>query len=687
MRKFQQQKEEKEEKRDVLRFGPKPLPLAYHAAVYARQSTKGQFVNHTESADAQTVDLIALAKRLGWQNEEDIVLFIENIKRDGKIGSASGRLRIDQREGLQALVDRIEKDEIKAVIVTYEDRLFRDETQIQVNVFIDICKRHHTLVITPFRRYDFQDPLDTQMFRMRCEQAAAFLHDYVERLHDYKKKVSERGEYDGRSIAIGYIVDRRKKITVDGREEENPTYKRYIPYEPHAKVIRWIFRRYRELSGNLPALCREIRFMPVVFPPFEEWVDARDITKCRSLPVEGGYRPTRRGIVLLLTNVVYLGYWIHENVIVSKTNHLAIVDEEDFWYAFNSLNDYSPDGEEIQRVKRSTRHAKEVTPANSALLLERITSDIGPVYVVGTSRGINYYAACEQDARYGLNYKTAFAARDLEQLAVEKLLEHLETETHLADYRRMAEEAQVKIQQATTLLKAELKETERQLAGVKASLLLPPDELDEETRREFARKLKTLKGIHEAVEKKLHQTQSENSIADLFSYDELIKEMRVHWPKLPFADKKRLANAFILRVVMRELAPHWLQIDFEWKTPSWGIDSAIIWRASGTSTAWTPQENDLLREHYLSTDRKTLLQLLPRRSYRAIYFQAVRVLELPKVTIPNNTPVCRSISWLDYLFMEENGFVYDSGWSSKEVLWLVLLYKIEPIQRARPDSP
>ena len=98
MRKYQQKKEQKEEKRDVLRFGPKPLPTDCLAAIYARQSTKGQFVNNTESAEAQTIDLINLAKRLGWQEDEHIVLFIENTSRDGKIRNASGRLRIDQRE-------------------------------------------------------------------------------------------------------------------------------------------------------------------------------------------------------------------------------------------------------------------------------------------------------------------------------------------------------------------------------------------------------------------------------------------------------------------------------------------------------------------------------------------------------------------------------------------------------------
>lgn len=685
MRKFQSPEEKPEKKQEFVRFGPKPLPLSFLVGIYARQSTKGQVANHTESTEMQTVDLIALAKRLGWQNDEEIILFIENIRKDGKIRNASGRLRIDQREGLKTLVDRIEADEIKAVIVAYEDRLFRDETQIQVNVFIDVCKRHDTFVITPYRRYDFHDPLDCQMFRMRCEQAAAFLHDYVERLHNCRDKVSLRGEYDGRAIPIGFIVDRRKKIIVDGKEEDNPDYKKFIPYEPHAKVVKWVYRRYRELGGSLALLCKEIQLMPVVFPPFGEEVDRRDIAKCGSLAVEGGYRPTRHGLSLMLTNVAYIGYWVFEHVVISKNNHAAIVDEEDFWYAFNRLSDYTPDGEENHRQKQS-RHAKEVTPSNTALLLDRITSDIGPVYIVGTQRGTHYYAASEKDARYGVKYQTACPIPDIDAMAVEKLLEHLEIDTQLDDYRRHAAEAQERIDQSLSLLNAQLRETDKQIAGYKASLALPPDELDEETRREFARKLKVLRGVREEIEKKLQQTQQEGGLQDLLAYDELIREMRKYWPKLPFADKKRLVQAFLLRAVMRECAPHWLYIEFEWRTPSWGVDSAIIWRANGSSPNWTAEENDLLRKHFPTADRQTLQELFPNRTYRAIYHQSVRALQLPYRRIENNTGFGRELSLQDHQFMQERGLVYDRFWGSKKVFWSELLCKTSAIPPARPDN-
>jgi len=124
------------------------LPLTDKVGIYARQSTQAQLIKNVQSTEMQTTDLLLLAKRFGWQ-EDQIILYIENKRGDGTTRKASGTLRIDQREGLRALTERIERDEVKAVIVFQVDRLFRDETQIQVNTFIDLCKRHNCLVITP----------------------------------------------------------------------------------------------------------------------------------------------------------------------------------------------------------------------------------------------------------------------------------------------------------------------------------------------------------------------------------------------------------------------------------------------------------------------------------------------------------------------------------------------------------
>ncbi len=270
MARFQPNKNRKQHDQTDRMWRPVELPIQYMLAIYGRQSTKNQVLKHVQSGEMQTEDLMEFAKRLGWPDDL-IILYIEHRQKDGTIKSASGRLRIDQREGLKALVERIEADEIKAVLIFLEDRLFRDETMLGPDTFIDVCKRHGCIVITPNMTYNFHNRYHVKQFRDRCEQAADFLNDYIiARLHGGKNRVSRKGLYDGRALPMGYVVDLREYMEQDGVMVPNLGYRRYMIYEPHAQVIRWIFRRFFELGGKLLALCRELNAIPVLFPDFDK---------------------------------------------------------------------------------------------------------------------------------------------------------------------------------------------------------------------------------------------------------------------------------------------------------------------------------------------------------------------------------------------------------------------------------
>src|SRR5438034_7189264 len=89
-------------------FGQPIFALDKFLAIYARQSTREQVINNREAHDQQTIGLVKQAKELGWDRER-ILVYIENARADGRWVSASGRLRIDQRQGLRALTERIER--------------------------------------------------------------------------------------------------------------------------------------------------------------------------------------------------------------------------------------------------------------------------------------------------------------------------------------------------------------------------------------------------------------------------------------------------------------------------------------------------------------------------------------------------------------------------------------------------
>src|SRR5258708_39774103 len=106
--------------------GTTVLPVDQPAAVYYRQSTDAQVGN--VSTAIQTIDMVSHLKQRGW-DETNINL----IDSDAGI---SGTTKIDERPGMKELFDLITSRNISAVACQDDDRLFRDVTQIQVNIFI-----------------------------------------------------------------------------------------------------------------------------------------------------------------------------------------------------------------------------------------------------------------------------------------------------------------------------------------------------------------------------------------------------------------------------------------------------------------------------------------------------------------------------------------------------------------------
>src|SRR5450432_410181 len=117
---------------------PGALPLDRAIAVYYRQSSMKQVGNI--STDMQQIDLPKYINSLGWSIEK-IILIDED-------EGVSGAKRIDERKGMSRLFDLIITGKIGGVAAQAEDRLFRDETQIQVNVFIDACVKQNVRVLT-----------------------------------------------------------------------------------------------------------------------------------------------------------------------------------------------------------------------------------------------------------------------------------------------------------------------------------------------------------------------------------------------------------------------------------------------------------------------------------------------------------------------------------------------------------
>src|SRR6266852_2604485 len=310
---------------------------AEQVAAYLRQSSDFQVLNNTESADMQLTGALRYAVSRGL-NADKIVIAHEG---GGKRG-VSGSLRIDQREKLQEIVAGIKDGTIKVVWAYSVSRLFRDPYGVQVGVFIELCAEHGVkVVIENAKTFDFTNSFDVIMFQFLANIAAKENADRSLLLHQANGRKSNRGEFDGRPLVVGYIVD-RVKLLADGKP--NPSYGKFIEYVPHARVVRRVYARFRELGGQFNLLAAEVARMSVVFPDFEDWVSSLDIRRFQHKKVPGGYHISRIGLFHLLTSVEYAGYWKTNGQVLADTdgkpliNHAAIVPMDDWQYAFRCLS-------------------------------------------------------------------------------------------------------------------------------------------------------------------------------------------------------------------------------------------------------------------------------------------------------------------------------------------------------------
>ncbi|HLX59340.1 MAG TPA: recombinase family protein [Ktedonobacteraceae bacterium] len=619
-------------------------------AIYARQSTKKQLVNNKESHEQQTKELWQLALDYGW-NEENIIIYIENL-RDGKLVSASATLRIDERPELQALTERIEKDEVKTVLVWAVDRLFRDEDMIQPAVFAKLCKDHGCIVLTIDDIFDFNNTRrdDRKRFLELAQAAADYSTKHVKgRMLPARARVSMRGQADGRKVSVGYIVDRREFIE-DG--SENPKYKRFVPYLPHAKVVRWLFKRYRELNGNLNRLYREIEAWPLIFPFFEDSENAKYLLLSKN---DKGYVLTKGGLAVLLTNVVYLGWWYFKGRIVSKNNHDAIVGADDFWYAFNRLSPYTLDGE---RNVRATSQVHNRTDKPDSLLQGIITStNKRRVYVVGTD-----YRVMDEKNRVSIGIA------DLDRIFLDRLFTVLNDREHGETIEQRLREVQALREHALVSVDEQIAETKRQLARAERDKRIAEDEDYEDGIRAAIRDIKRLNNTLTELESKKEQATTDE--LNIEECQNLLECVRDGWNELTFEKRRRFIRLIAQSVVLSEASTHFLKLEIVWTGPYGCTDVGYIWRENASGGMYTEEENAIIRELYPVADRAVILESLPHRSWTGILVQARHLGLARNRSCGNTSKLHIDLSRQDKEIIDSLGLVYDVKWPDKWAGWL-----------------
>lgn len=637
--------------------------------IYVRQSTIAQVQKNLHSFEMQTNEFVKYFREtLGVTSHIEIIADDE-----GK----SGTLDIHNRAGLTRVVQLIEGKEllegrrIKWVGAVHVNRLTRDEWLIVPGVLMRECYENDVWIATLRMLFNFNDEYCKRVFMLEAEEAARNLKWMKEIMHGGLVVASNKGLHDGRPVLPGYIVDHREYIEGD---KKNPTYKKYIVYEPHALVVRWLFQRYLELDGNLPVLLSEVEASPYLFPPFEEWVSRRNVLRFsghRSMlkqgPFAGHYKPSSTGIATILTNPVYLGWWIPLGGGLIENNHQPIIDSALFFYAHRRLSPYDLEGKRqkpiaLARNGKAEALLKKVAqgPVPRSWIYSRIEINHKKnrkiVYACYRFNGLKSYPmfAIEQSKIDG-NFLTKFFER----------LHEWEASGALNDWVEKREALQVAQVDRKEQIQKAIKEAEarmRRINDIITDIDAPPSKAQELSLKQMyadlAIKVENLK--QERLSSLDEEDEDEEQILTLHRIWTLIPQLKKQWESLSFDERLAIVGAFTRKVVFSIPSPGWIKMEVEWKI---GMRDVMHLQRPSNGSRWTEGENTLLREIYSTVDGAEILRQFPTRTWKAIKAHALRELKLPGRASGKLGEVrldrYHSLSLQDVEYAEENGLATD----------------------------
>lgn len=655
------------------------LRIMTRAAAYARQSDPDAKKKKSESKEMQTVDIMNWCKDQGWRAE-----LLDPYYADLGL---SGTLRPDQRPDLLRLFEAMDKGiyDHGSVICFQESRLFRDETQIYYNQFIDKCKAHDivVVVVSPYLViYDFQDDFLTEMFRWKCREAADFIKRHIKGwLHPARERAAWiSGEWAGMGdISIGYIVD---------FDEHSPTYKKFIPYQPHRESIEWLFRRFRELGGDISLLYQEVGRHPLILPFFDETVDSRNISRFSKVSTcPGGYIIKNRTIIRsILTNPMYAGYRSVKGVIRRDSagqllkDHDPLVKRELFDFAFYRLSATDLDGNPIAGNRRSHRYFHRGSTGEYGLLKFRIRWSNGQVHTrpVGeydqespTNRAVYRLDYGEKEHPLLSHKEVQVACEELDSLVVERLLEHVralyQQKVNLDRYNELAQQVRAERQSRLDQVIQSILDIGSAQANLTRQLGTASERKQELIDAEINRLEEERQALIYAKE------ELEREIAnDIGRLEDELLHLEERWTGYPFARRRALLNFLIREVVIDAMSTHWIRVQVLWLHEGWGREEMYFQKQRGKNSDWTEEEKATLSAYYPTAPKWEVMRLLPDRGWFSIRGCAKRFgIERVKGRIPDAQREEASECLMPFLndtvsSYSDLAFLYEHGLSPKE---------------------
>lgn len=635
---------------------------AEQVAAYIRQSSTKQVKENIESADMQLSGAQRYAVSQGLDADKIVVAY----EGEGKRG-VSGTLRIEQRDRLRDTFAGIKAGIVKVVWAYSVSRLFRDKYGVQVATFIEACaEKGVKVVIQNAKVFDFTNSYDIMLFQFLANVAARENEERSKLLHEANAQKAMRGEYHGRTLQVGYIVDRSKASL---------TYGRYIPYEPHAKVSAWLYRRFRELGGRFNLLATELGKMPVLFPPFESWVDPRDVHQLRLKKVcklhrkscdckqedciLAGYHVTKTALFRLLTAPEYAGYWRFRGELLTDAegqplkNHEAIVPLDDWLYAFNRLSFTTLTGEDNPE-RGSTRTWTTSKKAEPATLLEGLL--VSPLGSVHSSAGLYRVMEKQDDKLHYTNtlvvptlwIDTLFHIRLDVWLLENTMRSHTFLEEHLKSVKANNAKALASVDEQIKNYRQSIANRDAYIEAVGASL-------NKESALRLNAAMEEDQGQLTALLAKKNAANKE--VTGIMELVERLKRLTgVGESGLEGTeDSRRFIRLACERIELDEYSGHILTLTVRWRAPFSQTDTCYIYRTDAGRQHWSNADKQVLRNLYPEADRLDILKALPKRSWQSMKERASE-LGIERRTHANTSGSHNSnMSWLDLRLMQAHG--------------------------------
>lgn len=628
----------------------------------------------------QTEDLIDWAMRQGWKDHNLDPYFAD-------LG-LSGTLPPDQRPDMFRLFDNIDSGRYDhgSGICFQENRLFRDETQIYYNQFIQKCLEHDVVVVvvSPYLMiYDFRDDLLAEIFRWKCKESADFIKRHVKgwMLPARRRAAWIGGKWAGYGDApTGYIVD---------FNEQSPTYQKLIPYPPHAEKKRELRELFVEVGCNVSLLYQRLRITPIIFPEFENWVDQRNVNRFKmACHPRGGYYPKNKGtLVQMLTDPSDIGYRVIDGIIRRDSrgekilDHDAICNRELFDLCYYPLAKTDLDGNPIDG-KRMRRYFHQGSEGEFGLLKFRIRSTQGEVRTrshgqyVGDkppAKGMYFIESLAQEDT--LNHYIVHAGipcEEIDMIIVNRLMEHAHeltrNEEEIAEYEESAQKIRSERQKKLRQIENSIRDINNRQIELTRRLSKVEQEIEDAAPevKEIKERRKQLIEIEidtlEIERRRLIQAkrvEEEASESDLGTLEEELAKLVALWPDYIFERRRALINFIVKEVVIEVMSTHWLRVEVAWLHETWGREEMFYRRKIGSRKDWSKEEIAILNEHYATMPKKQLMALVPDRGWNSILFYAKQILGIDR-SFGRGRPTGETFatydihtSYADILFMEQ----------------------------------